>query len=75
MTVHKAQGSEFDSIAVVLPEKPVAVLTRELIYTAVSRSRISVVIVGGESTLNHAIASRVERFSGLADRIKLALAT
>jgi exodeoxyribonuclease V alpha subunit len=75
MTVHKAQGSEFDSIAIVLPEKPVAVLTRELIYTAVSRSRTSVVIVGDESTLNHAIAARVERFSGLADRIKLALAS
>src|SRR5208282_112652 len=74
MTVHKAQGSEFDSIAIVLPEQPVAVLTRELIYTAVSRSRTSVVIVGGESTLNHAIAARVERFSGLAGRIKLALA-
>ncbi len=73
MTVHKAQGSEFDSIAIVLPEKPVAVLTRELIYTAVSRSRASVVIVGDESTLKHAIAARVERFSGLADRIKLAL--
>jgi len=68
MTVHKAQGSEFDSIAIVLPEKPIAVLTRELIYTAVSRSRTSVVIVGDESTLNHAIAARVERFSGLADR-------
>ncbi len=74
MTVHKAQGSEFDSIAIVLSEKPIAVLTRELIYTAVSRSRTSVVIVGDESTLKHAIASRVERFSGLADRIKLALA-
>jgi exodeoxyribonuclease V alpha subunit len=49
-------------------------LTRELIYTAVSRSRTSVVIVGDESTLNQAIAARVERFSGLADRIKLALA-
>ena len=73
MTVHKAQGSEFDSIAIVLPEKPVAVLTRELIYTAVSRSRTSVVIVGDESMLKHAIASRVERFSGLADRIKLEL--
>jgi exodeoxyribonuclease V alpha subunit len=74
ITVHKAQGSEFDSIAIVLPEKPVAVLTRELIYTAVSRSRASVVIVGDEATLHHAIASRVERFSGLAERIKLALA-
>jgi exodeoxyribonuclease V alpha subunit len=74
MTVHKAQGSEFDSIAIVLPEKPVAVLTRELLYTAVSRSRNSVVIVGNESVLVNAIASRVERFSGLADGIKMALA-
>ena len=74
MTVHKAQGSEFDSVAIVLPEKPIAVLTRELLYTAISRSRTSAVIVGNESTLSAAIASRVERFSGLADRIKLALA-
>ncbi len=74
MTVHKAQGSEFDSIAIVLPEKPVAVLTRELVYTAVSRSRTSVVIVGDESVLSNAIATRVERFSGLADRLKLELA-
>jgi exodeoxyribonuclease V alpha subunit len=74
MTVHKAQGSEFDSIAIILPEQPVAVLTRELIYTAVSRSRASVVIVGNESTFNHAIASRVERFSGLADRIRAVIA-
>jgi exodeoxyribonuclease V alpha subunit len=70
MTVHKAQGSEFDSIALVLPEQPVAILTRELIYTAVSRSRTSVVLVGDESTLTLAIASRVERFSGLADRLR-----
>jgi exodeoxyribonuclease V alpha subunit len=74
MTVHKAQGSEFDSVAIVLPEKPIAVLTRELIYTAVSRSRTSVVIVGAESVLANAIATRVERFSGLADRLKLTLA-
>jgi exodeoxyribonuclease V alpha subunit len=74
MTVHKAQGSEFDSIAIVLPEKPIAVLTRELIYTAVSRSKTSVVIIGDESTLKRAIAARVERFSGLADRIRVELA-
>jgi exodeoxyribonuclease V alpha subunit len=74
MTVHKAQGSEFDSVALILPEKPIAVLTRELIYTAVSRSRASVVIVGNVSTFNHAIASRVERFSGLADRIRAVIA-
>ncbi|HYK65443.1 MAG TPA: ATP-binding domain-containing protein, partial [Patescibacteria group bacterium] len=74
MTVHKAQGSEFDAVAIVLPERPVAVLTRELLYTAVSRSRTSVVIVGDESILNEAVATPVERFSGLGDRIKSALA-
>jgi exodeoxyribonuclease V alpha subunit len=74
MTVHKAQGSEFDSIAIVLPEKPVAVLTRELLYTAISRSRTSVAIVGDEAVLSSAIVARVERFSGLADRLKQALA-
>jgi exodeoxyribonuclease V alpha subunit len=74
MTVHKAQGSEFDAVAIVLPERPVAVLTRELLYTAVSRSRTSVVIVGDESILREAVATRVERFSGLSDRIKSALA-
>jgi exodeoxyribonuclease V alpha subunit len=75
MTVHKAQGSEFDSIAIVLPEKPVALLTRELIYTAVSRSRTSVVMVGDEAVLGNAIGTRVERFSGLADRLKLELSS
>jgi exodeoxyribonuclease V alpha subunit len=74
MTVHKAQGSEFDSIAIVLPDKPVAVLTRELLYTAVSRSRSSVVIVGDEQTLSQAITARVERFSGLGERLRAELA-
>jgi exodeoxyribonuclease V alpha subunit len=70
MTVHKAQGSEFDSTAIVLPEKPIAILTRELIYTAVSRSKSSVIVLGAESTLKAAIDNPVERFSGLADRIR-----
>jgi exodeoxyribonuclease V alpha subunit len=70
MTVHKAQGSEFDSTAIVLPEKPIAILTRELIYTAVSRSKSSVAILGAESVLKEAIDSPVERFSGLADQVR-----
>lgn len=69
MTVHKAQGSEFDTTAIMLPEKPTAILTRELIYTAVSRSKSSVVVLGAESTLKAAIENPVERFSGLADQI------
>lgn len=73
-TVHKAQGSEFDSVAIVLPEDPIPVLTRELIYTAVSRARNSVVVVGDEARLMGAIASPVERFSGLAELIAAELA-
>jgi exodeoxyribonuclease V alpha subunit len=72
MTVHKAQGSEFDSTAIVLPEKPIAILTRELLYTAVSRSKTSVVVLGAESILKAAIENPVERFSGLSDQIKAA---
>ena len=73
MTVHKAQGSEFDSTAIVLPEKPIAILTRELLYTAVSRSKSSVVVLGAESILKATIENPVERFSGLADQIKAAI--
>ena len=69
MTVHKAQGSEFDTVAIVLPENPIPILTRELIYTAVSRARSSVVIVGDEARLREAIAFPVGRFSGLANLI------
>jgi exodeoxyribonuclease V alpha subunit len=74
MTVHKAQGSEFDSVAIVLPEHSMPILTRELIYTAVSRARNSVVVVGDEARLKEAIASPVERFSALPDLIADALA-
>ncbi len=69
MTVHKAQGSEFDSVAIVLPENPLPILTRELIYTAVSRSRHSVVFLGDSMRLREAVANRVERFSGLSQRL------
>jgi len=69
MTVHKSQGSEFDIVAVVLPERDLPLLTREILYTAVTRSRRSVVIVGAEDLLRVAIARTVRRFSGLAARI------
>jgi exodeoxyribonuclease V alpha subunit len=64
MTVHKAQGSEFERVAVVLPEEDVPLLTRELLYTAVTRSRRSVVIVGRREVLEVGVARKLERFSG-----------
>ena len=67
MTVHKAQGSEFDSVALILPESRISLLTREVVYTAVSRARRSVVIVGSEAVLDEAIAAPAQRYSGLRE--------
>jgi len=64
-TVHKAQGSEFDTVGVILPDRDLPLLTRELLYTAVTRARKSVVLVGEEARLRTGIARRVERFSGV----------
>jgi exodeoxyribonuclease V alpha subunit len=71
MTVHKSQGSEFDQIALVLPDVELPILTRELIYTAVTRARRAVTIVGARAPLFAAITRRVERHSGLAERISV----
>jgi exodeoxyribonuclease V alpha subunit len=68
-TIHKAQGSEFDAVAIILPERDLPLLTREALYTAVTRSRRSVAIVGNEDLLRTGIARGIERFSGLAEEI------
>src|SRR5262249_15572012 len=69
LSVHKSQGSEFDEIVFVLPERPSPVLTRELVYTAVTRARRQVTMAGSEARLRHAITTRVGRASGLAERL------
>jgi exodeoxyribonuclease V alpha subunit len=65
MTVHKAQGSEFDSVAIVLPVKDISMLTRDVLYTAVSRARRSVLIIGSEDILRLGISRKLDRYSGL----------
>jgi len=65
MTVHKSQGSEFDDVLMILPEKDTPVLTRELIYTGITRARQSLTILGTEAVLKAAISRRIERASGL----------
>lgn len=67
LTVHKSQGSEFDHIKIVLPDKVSPVLTRELLYTAVTRARSSVEITGKREVLTEGIKSRLQRSSGLKD--------
>jgi exodeoxyribonuclease V alpha subunit len=69
MTVHKSQGSEFDEVIVVLPQKPSPVLTRELLYTAVTRARERVTIVASPSVVAQAIATPTRRDSGLCARL------
>jgi exodeoxyribonuclease V alpha subunit len=72
MTIHKSQGSEFDHVVVVLPPPPSPILTRELLYTAVTRARTRVTILASESSIRAAIDRPVSRASGLADRLHLA---
>lgn len=69
MTVHKAQGSEFDDVAVVLPDTATKVLTRELLYTAVTRPRKRVTIFGTLEVFREAVKRPVERASGLRERL------
>lgn len=69
MTVHKSQGSEFDRVVLVLPDRDSPVVTRELVYTAVTRARRSVAIWSARDVLATAIGRRVERSSGLRDAL------
>lgn len=66
MTIHKSQGSEFERVAVILPREDSPLLSRELLYTAVSRARRQVHLFGPEAAIARALARRVTRTSGLA---------
>jgi exodeoxyribonuclease V alpha subunit len=69
MTIHKSQGSEFEHVAVVLPEQPSPLLSRELLYTAVTRARKSVAIFASEASLQACLAAKLRRASGLTARL------
>ena len=69
MSVHKSQGSEFDAVAVVLPAEGSPILTRELLYTAVTRARRRVVVYASDEAIRAAVARRAERASGLRGRL------
>jgi len=70
MTVHRSQGSQFDAVTIVLPEPESPLLTRELLYTAVTRARVSVRLVGSEESVRVAIGRRAQRASGLSQRLQ-----
>jgi len=65
MTIYKSQGSEFDRVAVVLPEHASDTLSRELLYTAITRARTAVRIHATHDSVLNAIQHRIDRSSGL----------
>jgi exodeoxyribonuclease V alpha subunit len=69
LSIHKSQGSEFDEVLIVLPEEDAPLMTREVIYTAVSRARRRVRIVGHPDVLLAAVARQARRDSGLVGQV------
>ena len=70
MTVHKSQGSEYKNVLIALSPKDNPILTKELVYTAVTRAKEWVTVVALEDVLLQACARKVQRQSGLAERIE-----
>jgi exodeoxyribonuclease V alpha subunit len=70
MTIHKSQGSQADEVTVLLPSEDSRLLTRELFYTAVTRAKAKVRVVGSEASVRAAIGRRAVRASGLAQRLR-----
>ncbi|MCK5268926.1 MAG: ATP-binding domain-containing protein, partial [Spirochaetes bacterium] len=69
MTVHKSQGSEFENVLFILPNRDYPVLSRELFYTGITRARKNVWIWGTEEVLKATISRKIERRSGLKDAL------
>ncbi|MFI2365157.1 exodeoxyribonuclease V subunit alpha [Promicromonospora sp. NPDC019610] len=70
MTVHKSQGSQAETVTVLLPDETSPLLTRELFYTAVTRARRRVRVVGTPEAVRAAVVRRAQRASGLAVRLR-----
>lgn len=69
MTVHKAQGSEADDVTVIVPALGSRLLTRELLYTATTRARQRLTIIGSRDAIRAAVATPIERSSALTERL------
>ncbi|MBB3036457.1 exodeoxyribonuclease V subunit alpha [Hoyosella altamirensis] len=65
MTIHRSQGSQYDTVSVLLPDDASALLTRELLYTAITRARHHVRIIGTDISVAAGVARQVQRASGL----------
>jgi exodeoxyribonuclease V alpha subunit len=69
MTVHRSQGSQFEKVTLVLPEPDSPLLTREMLYTGLTRAQRHIRIVGTEESVREAISRRAARASGLRERL------
>ncbi|POG21527.1 exodeoxyribonuclease V subunit alpha [Aeromonas bestiarum] len=69
MTIHKSQGSEFAHTVLVLPDSPSPLLTRELVYTGITRAKARLDLYGDRALLSQAVRKKTERYSGLAERL------
>ncbi len=74
MTVHKSQGSEFDTVLLLLPAQPSRVLSRELLYTGITRARQRVLLAVGAAVLATTVQASSQRHAGLQARLHEALA-
>jgi exodeoxyribonuclease V alpha subunit len=70
MTIHKSQGSQADTVSVILPPEDSPLLTRELFYTAITRAQQTVRVVGTEAAVRAAVAREVQRATGLRARLR-----
>jgi exodeoxyribonuclease V alpha subunit len=70
MTIHKSQGSQADEVTVLMPPEDSRLLTRELFYTAITRARSLVRVVGTEAEIRAAVDRRAVRASGLRQRLQ-----
>ena len=69
ITVHKSQGSEYDTVVVVLPPVDSPLVSRELVYTAVTRAKKRVVTIGTTEAMTACLDTPAQRMTGLADAL------
>jgi exodeoxyribonuclease V alpha subunit len=69
-TIHKSQGSEYETVVVVVPPVSSPLLRRELLYTAITRARKHLVLIASDDSITNAVMSTINRASGLAERIR-----
>ncbi|KAF0182209.1 MAG: exodeoxyribonuclease V subunit alpha [Nitrospirae bacterium] len=70
VSVHRSQGSEYRSIALILPEQDVKILTQEILYTAITRAKTGAVLVGKQGILLKGVQTRVQRACGIGRRLR-----